>query len=188
MRTPPIDLLQGFADAYQRETTVAFFEFLVACEPQEPISGLCRVSRPKEGRVRWQYLSLTFTLDAPDEDARATVDAALAGIGGNEFKAALGAVTEVVLAPPLSPTAENYVRQVDLMLEEGTDAGRQFIAERLLPVLRQVARLSTSEIVWWNGPAEQERAGRGVNGPSSFFRRLMNRLRKRFNRSGARGG
>jgi hypothetical protein len=181
MRTPPIDLLQGFVDAYQRETTVAFFEFLVAREPQEPISGLCRVSKPKEGNVGWQYLSLTFTLDAPDEDTRATVDAALAGIGADEFKAALGVVTEVVLAPPLGPSSENYVRQVDLMLEDGIDAGRQFIAERLLHVLRRVAHLSTSEIVWWNGPAERERAPQAVNSSRSFLRRVMNRLRKCLN-------
>jgi hypothetical protein len=188
MRTPPIDILQGFVDAYQRETTVAFFEFLVARAQEKPIAGLCRVSKPKQGSARWQYLSLTFTLDAPDEDTRATVDAALAEVAGEEFKAALGAVAEAVLAPQLSPAAENYVRQVDLMLEDGIDAGRQFIAERLLPVLRRVAHLSTGEIVWWNEPAEQKRAGGAVNGPGSFFRRFMNGLRRRFNRSAVRRG
>ncbi len=188
MRTPPIDLLQGFVDAYQRETTVAFFEFFIDREPQEPITGLCRVSKPKKGSVGWRYISLTFMLDALDEDARAAVDAALVGIEGDAFKAAVDAVMEVVVVPPLSASSENYVRQMDLMLEDGIDAGRQFIAERLLPVLRRVAHLSTGEIVWWNGLAEEGRAVRAVNSSSSFFHRVMNGLKKRFNRDAAHAG
>ena len=188
MKTPPIDLLQGFVDAYQRETTVAFFEFLIGREPQEPITGLCRVSKPKEGSLGWRYISLTFMLDAPDEDARAAVDAALVGIGDDAFKAAVDAVMEVVVVPPLSASSENYVRQMDLMLEDGIDVGRQFIAERLLPVLRRVAHLSTGEIVWWNGLAEEPKILRAANGPGSLFHRVMDGLRKRLNRDAVHAG
>lgn len=159
MRDDRIDSIQDFVDLYQHEETLAFFEFHCRRTGGDPVSALCRISKPKRGSLR--HLSLTFIVDAPDERTRDCLDEVLARIGADAFRTALPHVAAVAAAPPISSDAENYVRQLDIMLHESIDSGRPFIAERLMPVLREFLEGEAGALVWW-GEVEDARSIRRV--------------------------
>jgi hypothetical protein len=159
MRDERIDIIQDFVDLYQHEETLAFFEFQCRRTGGDPVSGLCRISKPKGGTMR--HLSLTFMVDTPDERTRDGVDEVLARIEGDTFRTALPPVAAVVAAPPISSDAENYVRQLDIMLQGPIDSGKPFIAEQLMPVLQEFHDGEASALVWWGeveGPRSIRRA------------------------------
>ena len=148
MRDEPIDILKDFVDLYNREEMLAFFEFRCARAGADPVHGLCRISKPK-GRVGFSYLSLTFMADAADDGARAAVDDVLAKIEADDFRSMLPAIATVVPVPAMCNGSENYVRQLDAMLQPHIHPGKPFVAERLLPALRSVMQIEASSVVWW---------------------------------------
>ena len=146
----PIDIMQEFVDLYGKEEMLAFFDFTLARPGKEAIAGLCRISRPKSSSAKMQYLSLTFVADAPDEDARDAVAAALERIDGDSLRRAVAEVSEVVSMPGMGDASQTYVAQADILLDTAPD--KQFIALRLLPAIRRLMQVKPSEVVWWAEP------------------------------------
>ena len=178
MAQKPIDIIQEFVDLYKHEDMLAFFEFQIGTV--EPVTGLCRISKPKSGAPGMRYLSLTFMVDAPDERTRAAVDAVLDHIDDDSFRAALPPVTAVVPVPNMALDADNYIRQVDLMLREYVDPGRPFIAERLIPVLIRMTGIRAGNVEWWDaGAAPSAPPSRR---PAGSSKSLLGSLAARFKR------
>ena len=150
MTTERIDILQEFVDLYKHEDMLAFFEFDLARAGASPVSGLCRISKPKGTSSSMKYVSLSFVADTPDDAARAAIEAALDRIESAAFTTALPAVAAVVPVPVMTRAADTYIRQMDLMLKAYVDPGKPFITEVLLPALQRLTQLTAKEVVWWD--------------------------------------
>lgn len=150
----PIDIMQDFIDLYGKEEMLAFFDFCVERPGKEPISGLCRISRPKSSSAKMQYLSLSFLADTPDEDAQSAIAAVLARIDTDGLRRAVGEVSEVVTMPSVGRASDSYVGEADILLDAPPD--KEFIAVRLLPAIRRLMQVQPTEVVWW---AESEPGG-----------------------------
>lgn len=145
-----IDLMQDLTKAYQREEMLAFFDFRIERAGREAVSGICRISRPKDAASRVRYLSLTFVVDTPDEAARDAALTALDRIAPAPLRSALPEIREVLPVPSLSGADESLVTQIDLLVQ--TDPARAFIAGQLVPALGRLAGLKVSDFVWWETP------------------------------------
>jgi hypothetical protein len=148
----PIDIMQQFVDLYGREELLAFFDLTIERPGKPPISGLCRVSKPKGSGAKLHYLSLSFVADTPDDETRAAVEQILARLDADTLSQAVSGITGVVPMPSMSGSASSYVTQTDILLESEPD--RQFIALRLLPAIRRLLQAKPTEVVWWSEDAE----------------------------------
>jgi hypothetical protein len=149
MTDEPIDIIQQFANQYAKEQMLAFFEFKLECGAAEPVSGLCKISKPKSGSSKLNYLSLTFVVDTDNAETRRAVDDVLAGMEGSALHARLPHVLEVVPDLSMNAGGETYVGHMDLLLESAIDPGRVFIADTLMPALDSVLPIQVIEVVWW---------------------------------------
>jgi hypothetical protein len=146
----PIDIMREFVDLYGAEEMLAFFDFGIERPGKGAIAGLCRLSRPKSSGARMQYVSLTFVVDTPDEDARNAVGAVLERIDADGLRRAVAEVSDVVAMPGIGDASQTYVAQADILLDTAPD--KQFIALRLLPAIRRLMQVKPTEVVWWAEP------------------------------------
>jgi hypothetical protein len=180
-----IDIFREFVDQYAREDMLAFFEFTLDCADRGPVSGLCRISRPKAGSSSLKYLSLTFVLDTPDEAIRLPVQDSLARIEETRLRAALPQIAGVVPTPPISTSPEHYIKQIDILLGAAPTPDQRFIAERLVPALCEITEIKVNEISWWDVDSEDRKDSHGeqvteeehgsslVDSLKKFFRRAL---------------
>lgn len=145
-----VDIFQEFVAQYAREEMLAFFEFTMDLEASGSVSGLCRISQPKQGSSRLKYLSLTFVLDTPDEAARVVIQHALAHLTEPTLQAALPQAAGLVPTPSMHTGPAHYIKQIDILLGAGTIPDNRFIAESLLPALQQILPLTIGEVSWWD--------------------------------------
>jgi hypothetical protein len=179
-----IDIFQEFVAQYAREEMLAFFEFTLERGGQEPLSGLSRISQPKQGSSSLSYLSLTFVFDTPDEAARTASEHALAHLTETSLRAALPQATGLVPTPSMHTGPEHYIRQIDILLGANTTPDKHFISESLVPALHKILPLQFSEVSWWEarpqdlhdaGSEPQIREERGaslVANLKNFFRKF----------------
>jgi len=143
----PIDIMQDFADLYAREEMLAFFDFTIGRGEAPPISGLCRISKPKGSATSSHYLSLTFVIDAPDEATRKAAQEALDQLEPDRVRKALPEIREVITVPTINSGSENYVVQADLLMQAAP--GRPFIVQQLVPTIERTTGLKMTDFVWW---------------------------------------
>jgi hypothetical protein len=170
----PIDLMQEFANLYAREEMLAFFDFNFALPDVAPVAGLCRISKPKSGRSKMQYLSLTFVVDTPDERSLVGVQQALDKLDSEGLRKAVPQVVEVVPVPSLGSAAENYVSQADILLEIAP--GEFFVSEKLVPAIAGLTQMKVTEFVWWGSGAPAPPAASAP--PPAKGSSLVNSLRQ----------
>ncbi len=173
-REEPIDIIQEFVDQYAREEMVAFFDFVVEREAQQPVSGLCRIARPKGGGSEMHYLSLSFVADTPDDEARATARAALGKIDGPALRQAVHEVAEAIPVPSFGVGPESCLAQIDVLFQ--ADPDRQLIAQQLIPAIQRIAQLRAADIVWWDAVPAAD-APSASPGPAAAGSSLVGRLR-----------
>ncbi len=171
----PIDILQELTDLYAKEDLLGFFEFTLARPGNDPLSGLCKISKPKSGTGQPTYLSLTFVVDTPDDDARVRIADAIGKMAEGGFRRALPQVAEIVPLPSLSSGADSYVRQIDVLLAANIEPARSFVTERLAPAIRNVTQFTIGEMVWWDETAEPRATAPGSTEAETT---LTSRVRK----------
>ena len=178
----PIDIMQEFVDLYGKEEMLAFFDFSIERAGKEPISGLCRISRPKSSTPKMQYLSLSFLADTPDEDAQSAIAAVLDRIDTDALRRAVAEVSEVVTMPSIGRASDSYVGQADILLDTAPD--KQFIALRLLPAVRRLMQVKPTEVVWWAEPepsgSPSARPAVGAESGASLVGNIRSYLSKNF--------
>lgn len=146
-----VDLLREFVDLYDREEMLAFFEFRLERPGHPEVEGLCRISRPKDGRSNLYYLSLGFVVDTPDEATRVFVDAALARLDGDALRSAVPHVLEVLPVTVMPSGPESYMRQADILLDDGVAGDPSTVLAQLVPALAKVTGILPREVVRWGG-------------------------------------
>ncbi len=150
MSDKPIDIMQDFIAQYAKEEMLAFFDFTLPQAGRAPVAGLCKISQPKNG-ARLKYLSLTFMVDTPDEEARVRIERALNRMEEDGLRKSLPAVAEVIPMPSMNTGAENYIRQTDILLQDVIYPDRSFVADLLIPAIRKVTGVDVTDVVWWDG-------------------------------------
>lgn len=178
----PIDIMQEFVDLYGKEEMLAFFDFTIERPGTVPISGLCRISRPKSNSAKMQYLSLCFLVDTPDEDAQSAIAAVLERIDTDGLRRAVTEVSEVMTMPSIGRASDSYVGQADILLDRAPD--KQFIAMRLLPAVRRLMQVKPTEVVWWAEPepsaSPSTRPAVGVDPGASLVGSIKSYLSRHF--------
>jgi hypothetical protein len=137
---------------YAREEMLCFFDFSMASPPGTVISGLCRISKPKQGRSSMRYVSMVFIVDTPDAVSQREVPATLARLSGDSLKAFVPDIAEVMAVPVPVGSGESYIHQIDLLLDSDVEPDERFISA-LLPAVRTITGVRTSEMVWWGDEA-----------------------------------
>ncbi len=176
-----IDIMQEVVDLYGREDMLAFFDFSIERHGQGAISGLCRISKPKQGSSQMPYLSLVFVVDTPDESSRRMIPTLIAKLEGDALRGLVPEVIEVVPMPAMGATGDNYVKQIDVLLDAHVEPDERFIAGMLLPAVRDATGLRTGELVWWD-PALTAGAG-GHEVAAADTPSLLEGLRRRLVKS-----
>ena len=178
-----IDIFQEFVEQYTREELLAFFDLILPRPGKEPLLGLGRISQPKQGSSSLRYLSLTFVVDTPDEEARTAVQHMLTRLEEESLRAALPQAAGLVPTPSMHTGPEHYIRQIDILLGATTIPDKYFITERLVPALQKILPVQINEVSWWEArPEESDDAGcelhTGEAQSTSLVSTLKNFLRK----------
>jgi hypothetical protein len=174
----PIDIMQQFVDMYAREEMLCFFDFGIARPGQSELSGLCRISKPKQGQSSLRYLSMVFVVDTPDDASRREVQALFARLEGDSLRVFVPQIAEVLAVPAPTTHRENYVHQIDLLLDADIEPDERFVSAMLLPAVRKLGGMRTSEMVWWeDNPSDEEPAA-----PNRGERSFLDGLRRVFDR------
>ena len=176
-----IDITQQFVDLYAREDMLCFFDFAIARGAEPELSGICRISKPKEDQSSLRYLSMVFVVDTPDQQSRRDVPPVFARLTGDSLKALVAEIAEVLAVAAPAAHQENYIHQIDLLLDADTEPNERFVSASLVPAVRTLSGLRTGEIVWW-GDADEESAGDAATPKGTF----LEGLRRLFDR-GAKG-
>lgn len=173
-----IDITQQFVDLYAREEMLCFFDFAIARPGEPELSGLCRISKPKQDQSSLRYLSMVFVVDTPDQKSRREVPSVFTRLEGDSLKAFVAEVAEVLAVPAPSAHSENYVHQIDVLLDADTEPDERFVSAMLVPAVRTLSGLRTNEIVWW-GDADPQRAPSAGEGAKGTFMDSLRRLVER---------
>jgi hypothetical protein len=175
-RDEPIDIMQEVIDLYGREEMLAFFDFGIERAGQAPLSGICRISKPKDqGQLR--YLSLVFVVDTPDVASQRFVPKLLGKLDSDALRAHVAELAEAVVMPASASRPENYVQQIDLLLDADVEPDQSFISAKLLPAIRNLTGLHTSELVWWNETSPSAAKPAAQRAPDTLLDGLRRLLR-----------
>ena len=178
-----IDIFQEFVEQYAREELLAFFDLTVPRAGKEPLLGLGRISQPKQGSSHLRYLSLTFVVDTPDEEARTAVQHMLSRLEETSLQTVLPQAAGLVPTPSMHTGPEHYIQQIDVLLGANTTPDKYFITERLVPALQKILPVHIGEVSWWEarpqGPSDPESESHpGEAHSASLVTHLKNFLRK----------
>ena len=180
-----IDIFQEFVSLSKQEQMLAFFDFELATGSPAPVSGLCRISKPKRGEARTPYVSLTFVVDTPDERTKTAIHDALARLEAEPLKSAVPGVQELLPVPVINLGAENFVWQADVLLEPVVKLEKDWLAQRLIPAVQRITRIKATEVVWWDDRAAPPASTPSATGSSpapqpsllSSIRQYLNKYR-----------
>ncbi len=171
-----IDLHQQFIDVFTREEMLAFFDFRADTGKGGTVSGLCKVSKPKEGKSDMRYFSLLFIIETPDEQTWRDVDGWFSLVPWDDLQQCLPEFDSVLSIPfTLQEFTGNFFQEIDIYVKENTVPSRSFILGALLPAVRSVSGIDAGEPVFWEdlpaSPKEPAQdSGEGGSNPSLISR------------------
>jgi hypothetical protein len=145
-----IDLKQQLIGLFEKEEVLAFFDFELAVDPGASVQGLCKISEPKAGTSKSNYLSLLFIIDAIDDAIEAKVDLYMKGILWHEFKDRMSGIDMVVPMPHVSYGTRHYLKEVELYLGRKTQITPSFVSGDLYPAIVKTLGCRGGEPVFWN--------------------------------------
>jgi len=176
-----IDIFQEFVEQYAREELLAFFDLTLPRPGKEPLLGLGRISRPKQGSSSLKYLSLTFVMDTPDEEARTAIQHMLTRLEETSLQAALPQAAGLVPTPSMHTGPEHYIKQIDILLGATTSPDKHFVTERLVPALQKILSVQINEVSWWEArPEGSDDAGSGSHTGEAQSTSLVSNLKNFF--------
>ncbi len=152
-----IDLKQQLIGLFEKEEVLAFFDFELAVAPGASVQGLCKISEPKAGTSKSNYLSLLFIIDAIDDAIEAKVDSYMKGILWHEFKNDISGIDMIVPMPNVSYGMRHYLKEVELYLGRQTQITPSFVSCDLYPAIVKTLGCRGGEPVFWDDlPREKQ--------------------------------
>lgn len=171
------DMDSQFKSLFNTEEMLAFFDFRMKPEGGEAVDGLCKISRPKEGRNGGKYFSLLMVIDTPTETSRQGVEKNLKLTNWDVMKGLLPDV-ECVL-PIFYPNKgkENFLAEYDVYMSKTCELSRLYLLNELYPTIARVSALSVGELVFWDSAKSSSKSAPPEQDSSqSLFQRLKNLL------------
>jgi hypothetical protein len=178
---PAIDLHREFINVFNREEMLAFFDFQADTGKGATVSGLCKVSKPKEGKSDMCYFSLLFIIETPDENIWQDVDTWFSSIQWDGLKHRLPEFESVLSIPfTTDEFTGNFFQEIDVYVREDTEPSRSFILDGLCPAVRSVSRITSGEPVFWKDlptPPNLAASAEGGDPNASLVGKLRNFLK-----------
>ena len=144
-----IDLYREFIDVFHKEEMLAFFDFRDETNADGPMSGLCKISRPKPGKADSRYLSLLFIVETADEKAWREAEARFGAIDWDALRDRFPEFESALSIPfTLREFTGNYFQEVDIYLKNNAVVSRSFIVGTLCPSVFSVAGITAGEPVF----------------------------------------
>jgi hypothetical protein len=172
-----IDVNQQLIDLFNKEKMLAFFDFRLNLGGNEPVSGLCKISRPKGTGEQAQYISLLFLIDTPNDAVWQEVDAFARNIDWRTFRGEMPGVQTVLPIPTRHQGAGIYFKETDIYLNSEVVVSKAYVASKLCPAISRVIGLRAGELVFWDDLPEKKQAIRGVNPEEEPGQSLFSRLK-----------
>lgn len=172
-----IDLYREFIEVFRREEMLALFDFQSGSGDGGTLSGLCKISRPRNGRSDSRYVSVLFIIEAPDEKALKEARTSFDAINWERLADRLPEFESVLSIPfALRDFTGSHFREIDIYLKDRGAITRRFIRDALCPAVCSVAGIRGGEPVFReelpDTPKETPAGPTGVEGSS-----LLSRLR-----------
>lgn len=173
-----IDVNQQLINLFSKEEMLAFFDFRLHLGGNEPVSGLCKISKPKSTAEEAQYLSLLFLIDTPSEAIRQEVDAFAKNIGWDSFRREMPGVETVLPIPTRHQGTGIYFKETDIYLKSEVVVSKAYVASKLCPAISMVVGLRPGELVFWDDLNEKKQAIRRVIPVEERDRSIFSRLKE----------
>ena len=147
--TNGIDLYREFIDVFRKEEMLAFFDFQTESGGNEPLTGLCKISRPKAGKSDSRYLSLLFIVETPDEKSWKEAETRFGEIEWDGLRDRFPEFESALSIPfTLKEFSGNYFQEIDIYLKDAAVVSRSFILGTFCPSVFSVAGLTAGEPVF----------------------------------------
>jgi hypothetical protein len=144
------DLKQQLIGLFDKENVIAFFDFRLTVDQNESVQGLCKISEPKDGETKSNYLSLLFIIDTIDDTVEAKVDALVKGIQWSGLKARLYGSNMVIPMPHVKYDTRHYLKDVEIYLSPQIRVSRSYIADNLYPAISGILGCTANELIFWD--------------------------------------
>ena len=144
-----IDLDQEISDLFNREEMLAFFDFQVPIGGSEPLSGLCKISNPKEHENRSTYYSLLFLIDVPEGRTQEEVNTLIAKVDWDQFRRYLPHVEKVMPLPMHQAVKGVCVAEAYVYVIAPDTPPDIYVRHELYPAIQRVTGFKGGELVMW---------------------------------------
>ena len=175
-----IDLNQQLIDLFNKEEMLAFFDFQLSFSGNEQVTGLCKISRPKDTDQDTQYISLLFLIDTPNRALWEHVHAYAENIGWSKFETDLPEIETVLSIPHLHHGIGIYFKETAIYLKSGAAASKYYVTNKLYPAILKIMGLRAGELVFWEDLPETKHNLKGVLAEKESSQSLLSRLKDFF--------
>jgi hypothetical protein len=172
-----IDLTRQLIDLFNKEQMLAFFDFKVTPGENEPVSGLCKISRPKGADEQTQYVSLLFLIDTPNDEVWEHVNAFVNHIGWDAFRRELPGAETVLSIPHLIHTTGIFFKETAIYLSSNVTVSKYYVSNKLYPAVLRVMGLRAGELVFWEDLPESKQEIKGLGSGKGSSRSMVARLK-----------
>jgi hypothetical protein len=175
-----IDLKEQLLDLFKKEQMLAFFDFQLRLGGNEPLSGLCKISRPKGSGEQGQYISLLLLIDTPNETVWRQVDTFTNAIGWNAFRGEMPGVQTVLPIPNFHRGAGMYFKEADIYLDGDVVVSKGYVSTKLYPAILRVIGLKGGELVYWENVPERKQEFTDIAPEKESSQSLFGKLKEFF--------
>jgi hypothetical protein len=175
-----IDLTKQLSELFNKEQMLAFFDFQVTPGGNEPVSGLCKISRPKGTGEQTQYVSMLFLIDTPDDALWEHVNTFVNHIGWNAFRRELPGAETVLSIPHLIHKTGIYFKETAIYLSNDIKVSKYYVSSKLYPAILRVMGLKAGELIFWEDLPESKQEIKGLGSEKGSSQSLVARLKDLF--------
>ena len=175
-----LDLTRQFIDLFNKEQMLAFFDFQITPGGNEPVSGLCKISRPKGTGEQSQYVSLLFLIDTPTDELWEHVNTFVNHINWDAFRREVPMVDTVLSIPHLIHKSGIYFKETAIYLGGDLSVSRYYVSSKLYPAILKVIGLKAGELVFWDDLPESKQKIKGIATGKVSHQSLVSKLKDFF--------
>ena len=168
--TKTFNLTDEYSSLFTKEEMLAFCQIEIDNPAQPPITGLCKISKPRPGSSSLNYLAVLFLFDTPTREVWQRVNQLMQPMEGRALKACLKDLDYTVASPTINAGPQVFIKQLDCVFKGGFIPGQDYVLNELHPALSSVLGLPLGELVWWEAaiPAKPEEKPASQEKPSLF--------------------
>jgi hypothetical protein len=152
-----IDMDSQFTSLFNTEEMLAFFPFQMTPDGSEQVDGLCKISRPKEGKNGGRYFSLLYIIDTPNDATRRGVEASLKRINWGGMNRLLPEIECVLPITYPDKDKENLLAEYDVFVNQSCELSRSYVFHNLFPAIAQTSGFSNGELIFWDSAKESSK-------------------------------